>query len=214
MTDINFLLFDSLLFHFYFSVQTRDVQKVPKSNETTNPNNGTTNTDGLNTDERVLHNPVYGAPLNLQDGSTSAEPTDERVLHNPMYGSPLNVQDRSTSAEPTDERVLHNPMYGSPLNLQDGSNGVPLYNSVNVKDSSLMHIYEGIANTTPGVSDGSYNSRHSPESYEAPVPHIDRSAMPAATVPDTGEYSRVVEPSNAKPEENGKDHVDYSHLRH
>ena len=189
MTDINFLHFDSLLFYFYFSVQTRDVQKVPKSNKTTNPNNGTTNTDGLNTDERVLHNPVYGAPLNLQDGSTSAEPTDERVLHNPMYGSPLN--------------------------LEDGSNGVPLYNSVNVKDSSLMHIYEGIANyTTPGVSNGSYNRRHSPEPYEAPVPHIDRSAVPAATVPETGEYSRVVEPSNAKPEENGKDHVDYSHLRH
>ena len=265
VTDINFLLFDSLLF-FYFRVKTHDVQKVPKSNETTN---GTTNTDrpsGSNTDERVLHNPaygillnlqdgsnsteptyervlqnpaygaplnlqdgsnsteptyervlqnpMYGSPLNLQDRSASAEPTDERVLHNPMYGFPLNVQDRSTSAEPTDERVLQNPMYGSPLNLQDGSNGVPLYNSVNVKDSSLMHIYEGIANTTPGVSDGSYNSRHSPESYEAPVSHIDRSAMPAATVPDTGEYSRVVEPSNAKPEENGKDHVDYSHLHH
>ena len=213
---------------------------MPKSNATTNPNNGTTNTDGPNTGERVLQNPVYGAPLDVQDGSNSAEPTDERVLHNPMYGAPLNLQDGSNSAEPTDERVLHNPaygtllnlqdgsnsaeptyervlhnpVYGSPLNLQDGSNGVPLYNSVNVKDSSLMHIYEGIANTTPGVSGGSYNSRHSPEQYEVPVPHTDKSTMPAAAVPDTGEYSQVVEPSNAKPEENGKDHDDHSHLRH
>ena len=203
---------------------------MPENNATTNPNNGTTNTDGRsvnNTDERVLHNPMYGAPLNFQDGLNSAEPTDERVLHNPMYGAPLNFQDGLNSAESTDERVLHNPMYGSPLNLQDGSNGVPLYNSVNIKDSSLMHVYEGIPNTTPGVSTGSYNSRHSPELYEVPVPHTDRSAIPAATVSDTGEHSQVAEPaatvpdtgeysqpSNAKPEENGKDHDDYSHLRH
>ena len=187
---------------------------MPKSNATTNPNNGTTNTDGPNTGERVLQNPVYGAPLDVQDGSNSAEPTDERVLHNPAYGTLLNLQDGSNSAEPTYERVLQNPVYGSPLNLQDGSNGVPLYNSVNVKDLSLMHIYEGVANTTPGVSGGSYNSRHSPEQYEVPVPHTDKSTMPAAAVPDTGEYSQVVEPSNAKPEENGKDHDDHSHLRH
>lgn len=180
MTDVNCLPFDSF-FIFYFRVKTHGVQKVPKNKVTTNPNNSTTSTDGpsANNNERTLHNPVYGAPLNLQDGPNSAGSTDDRALYNPIYGSPLN--------------------------LQDGSNSVPLYNSVNVKDSSLMHVYEGIPNTTPGISTGTYNGRYSPGPYEVPVLQTDRSATPAASVPDTREYS---EPSHANPKENGKGHND------
>ena len=180
---------------------------MTKNKVTTNPNNGTTSTDGPsvnNHDDRTLHNPMYGAPLNVQDGPNSAGSTDERTLYNPMYGAPLNVQGGPNSAGSTDDRALYNPIYGSPLNLQDGSSSVPLYSSVNVKDSSLMHVYEGIQNTTPGISTGTYNGRYSPGPYEVPVLQTDRSATSAAIV-HTREYS---EPSNANPKENGKGHND------
>ena len=166
---------------------------MPKNKVTTNPNNSTTSTDG----------PSANNNTTSTDGPSANN--DERTLHNPVYGAPLNLQDGPNSAGSTDDRALYNPIYGSPLSLQAGSNSVPLYNSVNVKDSSLMHVYEGIPSTTPGISTGTYNGRYSPGPYEVPVLQTDRSPTPAASVPDTREYS---EPSHANPKENGKAHND------
>ena len=51
-------------------MQTHDVYEVPSNNTTNNLNTAGPSAAG-STDERALQNPVYGAPLNLHEGSNN-----------------------------------------------------------------------------------------------------------------------------------------------